>query len=78
MLAGWGLIKKANGWEKAKTLKLHNLQVNPKEICEEIFSPENLKDNNIPILQMRRRLRKGFTNDITCVGNDWIQGVSYK
>ena len=77
LLAGWGLIKTTIGWEKSKSLKLHNLQVNPEEICDEIFGPENLKDNGIPIFQMRRRLPYGFTNDISCVGNEWIQGVSF-
>ena len=72
-LAGWGLkYDRVSKQYKAKSgLKLVNLQVNPKDICEDIYSPENLKNLNIPEFRLRQQLPNGFTRTVTCVGNDF-------
>ena len=78
---GWGLAleKDENGtnvWKQTKTLKLKTLQVSPKDLCEKRFDKEAAKKLGISFRIIQRQLRKGFTNDIACVGNDWRAVVS--
>ena len=72
-LAGWGLKydPKTNQYAVESTLKLANLEVNSREVCEEIFGRENLEDNDINVRLLQRQIPRGFTSDITCVGNDF-------
>ena len=74
-LAGWGqkLDETTNPYKLADKLKLHTLHVNPKEICEDIFSRSNLEEKRIPKFK-RNRIRDGFQPDISCVGNDFVVG----
>ena len=74
-LAGWGQQYNPNTdtYEQADKLKLHTLQVNPKEICEDIFSLQSLRDLNIPAFRLGQ-LPYGFQKDISCVGNDFEIG----
>ena len=44
-------------------------------ICEDIFSVESVRELGIPPFKLGQ-LPFGFTNDIACVGNDWVVGVS--
>merc|ERR1712223_72623 len=74
-LAGWGLQFSGDGKQLAKSLKLATLQVNPKSGCEDIFSKQNLKAIGLGrrgIRGIQRQLRNGFTNEIICVGNEWL------
>ena len=76
--AGWGLQFSGDGKQLAKSLKLATLQVNPKSGCEDIFSKENLKAIGLGrrgIRGIQRQLRNGFTNEIICVGNEWLADV---
>ena len=72
-LAGWGLKydPKTKQYAVESTLKLANLEVNSREVCEEIFGRENLEDNDINVRLLQRQIPRGFTSDITCVGNDF-------
>ena len=72
-LAGWGLKydPKTNQYAVESTLKLANLEVNSREVCEEIFGKDNLRDNDINVRLLQRQIPRGFTSDITCVGNDF-------
>lgn len=74
-LAGWGLQFNNQGqFVPTNRLKLNNLQVNPREVCEGIFSPENLKKQNVPLRYLQLQLPYGFENEISCVGNEFQQG----
>ncbi len=53
------------------TLKLANIEVKSRDDCEEIFGQENLRDKDINVRLLQRQIPRGFTNDITCVGNDF-------
>ena len=72
-MAGWGLKydPKTKEYAVESTLKLANLEVNSREVCEEIFGRENLEDNDINVRLLQRQIPRGFTSDITCVGNDF-------
>ena len=77
-LAGWGL-KLDQETKKLKTtsyMKVISLVVNARETCEEIFSPEDLRDNGIDLStsdleDLKRKLKHGFTSEVTCMGNDF-------
>ena len=77
-LAGWGLKLD----EETKTLKttsymkVISLVVNARETCEEIFSPEDLRDNGIDLtsdglVKLKRKLKHNFTSEVICMGNDF-------
>ena len=72
-LAGWGLKydPRTQQYAVESTLKLANLEVNSRDVCEEIFGRENLRDNDINVRLLQRQIPRGFTSDITCVGNDF-------
>ena len=72
-LAGWGLKYEPKTKQCAveSTLKLANLEVKSRDVCEEIFGRENLRDNDINVEILQRQIPRGFTSDITCVGNDF-------
>ena len=77
-LAGWGL-KLDQETKKLKTtsyMKVISLVVNARETCEEIFSPEDLRDNGIDLstndlLKLERKLKYNFTSEVICMGNDF-------
>ena len=57
-------------------MKVISLVVNSKETCEEIFSPEELRNNGIDlstsdITDLERKLKHGFTSEVACMGNDF-------
>ena len=58
------------GWEQTEKLNLKILQVFPKSVCEFRFSREELKKVGLPFIQIKRKLRIGFTNEVSCLGND--------
>ena len=72
-MAGWGLKynPRTKQYAVESTLKLANLEVNSREVCEEIFGKDNLRDNDINVRLLQRQIPRGFTSDITCVGNDF-------
>ena len=65
-------------WEQTEKLKLKTLQVSPKSLCAFRFSREELKKRGIKFLQIRRQLKVGFTNEVSCVGNDFKEKVIFK
>ena len=70
-LAGWGLkydkeIKKST---PTSGLKLINLQVSPKEYCQEILQSEKLSFEQIRAFNIQ--LPNGITKDVSCLGNDF-------
>ena len=79
-LAGWGLKRDTDGeYKPTQNLKIMSLQVNPKNLCEYIFSPEQLAINQgkekLDILSKQRLTQKfkyGFSSGINCVGNDFV------
>ena len=78
-LAGWGLqyVPETRNYIPTKNLVLNTLQVNPKELCESIFSLQSMKDIGVRLPQVKlAQLAFGFQSDITCVGNTWNIGVS--
>ena len=77
-LAGWGqkLDEETNEYRTTSYLKVISLVVNARETCEEIFSVEDLRNNGIDlttddITKLERKLKHGFTSEVTCVGNDF-------
>ena len=57
-------------------MKVISLVVNARETCEEIFSPEDLRDNGIDLtsdglLKLKRKLKHNFTSEVICMGNDF-------
>lgn len=72
-LAGWGLQVTPRGLVPTTKLKLINLQVNSKDLCEQIFSRESLQSVNVPAFKLAQ-LKYGFQKEITCVGNEWHVG----
>ena len=48
-----------------------NFQVNSKEVCEEIFSKENLEEEGVNSQLLDRKIPNGFTTEVSCVGNDF-------
>ena len=76
LLTGWGLNKAETGeWEQTEKLKLKTLQVSPKSLCAFRFSREELKKKGVSFFQIKRQLTVGFTNDVSCVGNDFKEKV---
>ena len=72
-MAGWGLKydPRTQQYAVESTLKLANLEVNSREVCEEIFGKDNLRDKDINVRLLQRQIPRGFTSDISCVGNDF-------
>ena len=57
-------------------MKVMSLVVNARETCEDIFSPEVLRDNGIDlarsdVIALERKLKYGFTSEMTCLGIDF-------
>ena len=79
-MAGWGLKRDTDGeYKPTQNLKIMSLQVNPKNLCEYIFSPEQLAINQgkekLNIFDKKRLTQKfkyGFSSGINCVGNDFV------
>ena len=77
-LAGWGqkLDQETKQFKPTSYMKVISLVVNARETCEEIFSPEDLRDNGIDLSsyelqELERKLKHGFTSEVTCMGNDF-------
>lgn len=72
-LAGWGLQYDPSTklYEITSKMKLASLQVNSRDVCEKIFSEDSIKAAGLPLIQLRKQIPAGFTNDISCVGNDF-------
>ena len=77
-LAGWGqkLDQETKRFKPTSYMKVISLVVNARETCEEIFSPEDLRDNGIDLStsdlrDLKRKLKHGFTSQVTCMGNDF-------
>ena len=72
-MAGWGLKldPDTQKYSVESTFKLANLEVNSRDFCEEIFGTENLLDNDISPRLLQRQIPRGFSGEITCVGNDF-------
>ena len=77
-MAGWGLKldQETKKLKPTSYMKVISLVVNSRDTCEEIFSPEDLKSNGIDlsssdIKDLERKLKHGFTSEVTCMGNDF-------
>ena len=77
-LAGWGqkLDQETKQFKPTSYMKVISLVVNARETCEEIFSPEDLRDNGIDLstndlLKLERKLKYNFTSEVICMGNDF-------
>ena len=51
-------------------------QVNSRKQCEDLFSEESLSEKGIPLWKRKQQLRYGMKSDISCVGNEFQEGVS--
>ena len=57
-------------------MKVASLVVNARETCEDIFTAEGLSDIGIDVTiddirSLKRRLKYGFTSEVTCLENDF-------
>merc|ERR1719435_116599 len=60
-----------NSYKTKQSMDMASLEVNPRGYCEEIFSSENLQDYKINPRILRRQIPDGFTDVISCIGNDF-------
>ena len=79
-MAGWGLKRDEvdKVYKPTTNLKIMSLQVNPKSLCDYIFTKEQLEANREKKLtkldekKLAARFKYGFSSGINCVGNDFV------
>ena len=67
-LSGWGIKYDPTHrkYDPTKALKLNTLKVNPRSVCDELFSEKKLRELNIPVFRLKQQLPYG-------INRDWIK-----